>query len=54
LRARTYAWDAENRLVGITYAAQPGKQTTFAYDGLDRRVGINTTAAGVTAAAEHS
>ncbi len=31
---RTYAWDAENRLVLITYPGQPGKQTAFTYDGL--------------------
>jgi len=42
---RTYAWDAEDRLVGITYAAQPGKQTTFAYDGLGRRIAISSTPA---------
>jgi YD repeat-containing protein len=31
---RNYAWDAENRLVGISYPGQPGKATAFAYDGL--------------------
>ncbi|MGH7025083.1 MAG: hypothetical protein ACREEB_16055, partial [Caulobacteraceae bacterium] len=31
---RTYSWDAENRLVAIAYPGQPGKATTFAYDGL--------------------
>jgi RHS repeat-associated protein len=40
---RNYGWDAENRLVGITYAAQPNKQTAFAYDGLNRRTAITTT-----------
>lgn len=34
---RSFAWDAENRLVAITYAAQPGKKTEFAYDGIGRR-----------------
>ena len=34
---RTYAWDAENRLVGITYPGNPGKATAFTYDGLGRR-----------------
>lgn len=34
---RSYAWDAENRLVGITYPGTPGKATAFTYDGLDRR-----------------
>jgi YD repeat-containing protein len=43
---RNYAWDAENRLVGITYVAQPNKLTTFAYDGLDRRTAITTTVSG--------
>ncbi len=43
---RTYAWDAENRLVGISYPAQPGKETGFAYDGLDRRTAISSTPAG--------
>jgi YD repeat-containing protein len=37
---RNYAWDAENRLVGITYPAQSGKQTAFVYDGLSRRTAI--------------
>nr|WP_200985154.1 RHS repeat-associated core domain-containing protein [Rhizobium rhizogenes]QCL10057.1 RHS repeat-associated core domain protein [Rhizobium rhizogenes] len=43
---RTYSWDAENRLVGITYASQPGKQTQFTYDGLGRRIKIDDTPAG--------
>jgi len=43
---RNYAWDAENRLAAITYAAQPGKQTSFAYDGLGRRTAITTTLSG--------
>ncbi|MGO7532788.1 RHS repeat-associated core domain-containing protein [Rhizobium leguminosarum] len=38
---RTYSWDAENRLIGITYASQPGKHATFVYDGLSRRVEID-------------
>jgi len=44
---RDYAWDAENRLVAITYPARPGEQTSFAYDGLSRRTAI-TSIAGVT------
>jgi len=44
---RSYAWDAENRLVAITYPARPGEQTSFAYDGLSRRTAI-TSIAGVT------
>jgi len=43
---RNYFWDAENRLAAITYVAQPGKQTSFAYDGLGRRTAITTTASG--------
>ena len=44
---RNYAWDAENRLVTITYPGQPDKETSFAYDGLSRRTAI-TSIAGVT------
>ncbi len=51
--ARTYSWDAENRLVAITYKAQPGKTTTFTYDGLDRRVAIKTTLSGKTTVADY-
>jgi RHS repeat-associated protein len=43
---RTYSWDAENRLVGISYPGQPGKATAFTYDGLGRRVSINSTPVG--------
>jgi len=43
---RNYSWDAENRLIGITYPGQPGKQTAFAYDGLSRRTAITSTPAG--------
>src|SRR5215207_4144711 len=43
---RTYAWDAENRLVLITYPGQPGKQTAFTYDGLGRRRTITSTPPG--------
>lgn len=43
---RSYSWDAENRLIGITYAATPGKQTQFSYDGLGRRIEIDDTPAG--------
>jgi RHS repeat-associated protein len=42
----TYSWDAENRLVAIAYAGQPTQATTFAYDGLGRRVTITSTPAG--------
>lgn len=41
-----YAWDAEDRLVGITYVGVSGKATAFTYDGLGRRVTITSTPAG--------
>jgi RHS repeat-associated protein len=40
---RTYRWDADNRLVGIGYKAQPSKQANFRYDGLGRRIATLTT-----------
>ncbi|MCC6471583.1 MAG: hypothetical protein IT563_24920 [Alphaproteobacteria bacterium] len=40
---RNYSWDAESRLVKITYPGQAGKQTDFVYDGLDRRTKITST-----------
>ncbi|MBS0219681.1 MAG: RHS repeat-associated core domain-containing protein [Proteobacteria bacterium] len=43
---RTYTWDAENRLVGITYPGASGKATAFTYDGRGRRVSIASTPAG--------
>jgi len=43
---RSYSWDAENRLAGITYPGTPGKATAFAYDGLGRRTAIASTPAG--------
>jgi RHS repeat-associated protein len=43
---RNYSWDAEDRLIGISYPGQPGKQTAFAYDGLNRRTTITSTPAG--------
>ncbi len=48
--ARNYSWDAENRLVAITYKGHPGQKTGFAYDGLDRRTKIiETPSSGKTA-----
>jgi YD repeat-containing protein len=47
---RNYSWDAENRLVGITYPGANGKATAFTYDGLDRRTAISSTPAGGGAA----
>jgi RHS repeat-associated protein len=41
--ARTYAWDAENRLLAIGYLNQPGQVTRFKYDGLGRRIAIDET-----------
>lgn len=46
---RNYGWDAENRLIGITYPGQVGKQTSFTYDGLSRRTAITSTPAGGSA-----
>ncbi len=43
---RNYTWDAENRLVGITYPGQSGKATAFSYDGLSRRTAIASTPTG--------
>jgi RHS repeat-associated protein len=43
---RTYTWDAENRLVAIAYPGHGGKATTFAYDGLGRRIQTASTPMG--------
>lgn len=43
---RTYSWDAENRLISITYPTRPGKQTTFTYNALSQRVTVVSTPAG--------
>lgn len=43
---RTYSWDAENRLIGISYPGQPGKATSFAYDGLGRCYQTSSMPAG--------
>ena len=43
---RNYRWDAENRLVGISYPGQSGKATSFSYDGLSRRTAIVSTPVG--------
>lgn len=43
---RSYSWDAENRLISITYLGVPGKATAFTYDGLGRRVAISSTPPG--------
>lgn len=44
--SRTFSWDAENRLIRITYANQPGKETSFVYNGLGQRVRKISTPAG--------
>jgi RHS repeat-associated protein len=46
--ARTYQWDAENRLIGIGYPATPGAFSSFRYDGLGRRTAIVSTTGGVS------
>jgi RHS repeat-associated protein len=51
---RTYSWDAENRLVSISYPGQPGKATAFSYDGIGRRTAIASTPAGGGAAVSTS
>jgi RHS repeat-associated protein len=43
---RNYSWDAENRLLGISYPGRSGKTTAFTYDGLSRRTTITSTPAG--------
>jgi len=43
--ARTYRWDAENRLIGIVGA---GYSSSFTYDGLSRRIAVTTTSGGAT------
>ena len=37
---RTYTWDAEQRLIGIGYLANPTRPTTLRYDGLGRRTAV--------------
>ncbi|WP_210251425.1 RHS repeat-associated core domain-containing protein [Neorhizobium sp. P12A] len=44
--SRNYSWDAEDRLIGISYPGQPGKKTEFSYNGLNQRVMISHTPAG--------
>lgn len=39
-RVRTYSWDAENRLIGVTFAGDPDRHVTYAYDGIGRRTAI--------------
>ena len=37
---RTYKWDAEDRLIKVSYKAQPARSTMFRYDGVGRRIAI--------------
>jgi YD repeat-containing protein len=48
--ARTYRWDAENRLIAIEYRARPATTltTTFRYDGFGRRIAITETGVPTT------
>jgi len=46
--ARTYQWDAENRLVGIGYPGIAGQATQITYDGISRRTSITDTLTGVS------
>ena len=43
---RSFVWDAEDRLVEISYPGEPGKRTVFTYDGSGRRASISDTAVG--------
>ncbi|KQY62740.1 hypothetical protein ASD52_36420 [Ensifer sp. Root142] len=43
---RSFTWDAENRLIGVSYPAEPGRAVAYAYDGLGRRISITSTPAG--------
>jgi RHS repeat-associated protein len=43
---RSYTWDAENRLIGISFPGQAGKATIFTYDGLGRRTTMSNTPGG--------
>ena len=46
--ARTYAYDADNRLISVGIIGQPTLSTSFRYDGLGRRTAIDTTSGTVT------
>jgi RHS repeat-associated protein len=37
---RTFKWDAENRLIGVSFDSDPTRTSSFRYDGLGRRVSI--------------
>ena len=42
----TYQWDAENRLISVTRKNDPTYKTTFAYDGLGRRIALDVPKSG--------
>jgi RHS repeat-associated protein len=42
---RSFKWDAENRLIGVSFDNDASRGSTFQYDGLGRRVSIANTAA---------
>lgn len=45
---RTYQWDAENRLISISYKNDASKATAFRHDGMRRRLAIVETNGGAT------
>lgn len=47
--AKTYKYDAENRLVEVNYVGGSNK-SVFSYDGLNRRTVVAETLSGVTTA----
>ena len=49
---RTYAWDAENRLIRVSFKGQPARNTSFRYDGMSRRIAI-VAASGVSSVETH-
>ena len=46
--ARTYTWNAENQLIGVSIVGQTDMQTNIRYDGLGRRIAVDTTVNGIT------
>ncbi|UIY31513.1 peptidase C39 (plasmid) [Neorhizobium galegae] len=43
---RTYSWDAENRLIGVTFANVSDRLVTYSYDGMGRRTSIRDGSGG--------
>jgi RHS repeat-associated protein len=50
---RTYTWDVENRLLSITSKTNSSLKTTFRYDGLGRRIAIDTGNGGIVTETRH-